>query len=77
MRKIKNALFDMDAYLERIGYTGGLAPSEETLRGLHRTHTLSIPFENFDAYFHGNVNLDVPFLFEKIVTRGRGATVSK
>jgi N-hydroxyarylamine O-acetyltransferase len=69
---MKNATFAIDAYMERIGYTGGLTPCDDTLRGLHQAHTLSIPFENFDAYFHGNVNLELPFLFRKIVSRGRG-----
>lgn len=65
-------MINIDAYLERIRYTGKTAPCEETLRGLHQAHTLNIPFENFNAYFHRSVNLDLPFVFEKIVTHGRG-----
>ena len=67
-----NAGLNIDDYLERIRYMGRIAPCEETLRGLHQAHTLNIPFENFDAYYHRKVNLEIPFVFEKIVNQGRG-----
>ena len=63
---------DMDAYLERIGYSGGLRPCEKTLRKLHRAHTLGIPFENLDVYYRRPVSLETSALFKKIVTRARG-----
>lgn len=63
---------DMDAYLERIAYTGDITPCEQTLHGLHQAHTLTIPFENLDVYYGKPLKLDRPSLFEKIVTRGRG-----
>ena len=39
---------DVDAYLRRIGYDGPRQPSLEVLRGLHRSHLYSVPFENLD-----------------------------
>jgi N-hydroxyarylamine O-acetyltransferase len=62
---------DRQAYLERIGYAGALAPTLETLRGLHRAHLLTVPFENLDIP-HRPIVLDEARLFEKIVTRRRG-----
>jgi N-hydroxyarylamine O-acetyltransferase len=63
---------DLDPYLARIGYVGGLEPSLETLRGLHRAHVLSIPFENLDILLGRPILLDVASLQAKIVDRGRG-----
>jgi N-hydroxyarylamine O-acetyltransferase len=40
--------FDLEAYLNRIGYTGDRAPTAETLRDLQRAHIYAIPFENLD-----------------------------
>lgn len=64
-----NNEFDPDAYLERIGYTGGLNPCEDTLFGLHQAHTLTVPFENIDVYYKQPISLDPLSLFRKIVTR--------
>src|SRR5438270_748002 len=46
-RRIKPML-DVNAYLDRIGYTGSTTPTPETLRKIHRAHMLSVPFENLD-----------------------------
>jgi len=67
-----DGIFDLDSYLERIGYTGGTGVSEETLRGLHIAHTLNIPFENLDVYYGKYVLLDEVSLFNKIVKYRRG-----
>ena len=34
------------AYLRRVRYDGDLAPSYETLLGLHRAHLDAVPYEN-------------------------------
>ena len=67
-----DGIFNLDSYLERIGYTGGTGVSEETLRGLHIAHTLNIPFENLDVYYEKPVLLDEASLFNKIVKNRRG-----
>jgi len=63
---------DVAAYLDRIGYTGELTPSEPVLRELHRAHLLAVPFENLDISRGVPIQLDYPALFGKIVTRRRG-----
>lgn len=64
--------FNMDAYLERIGYRGKLDISLETLKELHIAHTFSIPFENLDIYFNRAPLLDKETLFNKLVVMKRG-----
>src|SRR4030042_526859 len=71
-RAMTDGIFNLDSYLERIGYTGGTGVSEETLRGLHIAHTLNIPFENLDVYYGKPVLLDEGSLFNKIVKNRRG-----
>jgi N-hydroxyarylamine O-acetyltransferase len=63
---------DVNTYLDRINYTGALAPSAETLCGLHVAHLLSVPFENLDIPLHRPIVLDEAALFDKIVERRRG-----
>ncbi|HEX8146136.1 MAG TPA: arylamine N-acetyltransferase [Pyrinomonadaceae bacterium] len=63
---------DVDAYLERIGYRGPLAPTAETLRRLHVAHLLAVPFENLSIHAGETVVLDDESLFDKVVARGRG-----
>jgi len=63
---------DVPAYLERIKYDGPLEPSLDSLRALHRSHLLAVPFENLDIYLGHPISLDEAALFEKIVVRRRG-----
>jgi N-hydroxyarylamine O-acetyltransferase len=67
-----DGIFDIDSYLERIGYKGATDVSEETLRELHIAHTFNIPFENLDVYYGKPILLDEVSLFNKIVKRRRG-----
>ena len=59
-------------YLDRITYAGPLEPSTATLRGLHRAHMLSVPFENLDIHLGRPIVLDESVFFKKIVEQGRG-----
>jgi N-hydroxyarylamine O-acetyltransferase len=63
---------NVDAYLERIGYRGPVAPTAETLRGLHVAHLLAVPFENLSIHAGEPVVLEDEALFDKVVGRGRG-----
>jgi N-hydroxyarylamine O-acetyltransferase len=63
---------DLDAYLERIGYSGGLAPSRSTLDALHLAHATHIPFENLDILLGLPIRLDLPSLAAKLVRGRRG-----
>ncbi len=57
----------MDAYLQRIG-----ASRTSSLAELHERHLLSVPFENLDTHMDTRIVLEVPWLYDKIVVRGRG-----
>ena len=63
---------DVEAYLRRIQYDGARDPSPATLRGLHRQHLFTVPFENLDIPLGTPIVLDPEYLFDKIVARKRG-----
>jgi N-hydroxyarylamine O-acetyltransferase len=63
---------DVDAYLARIDYCDPTEPTEEVLRGLHRAHVTSIPFENLDIVMGREIRIDLPSLQEKLLLRRRG-----
>lgn len=63
---------DLQAYLERINYTGPLDPTAETLRTLHQAHLLAVPFENLDIHLGRPILLDEAAFFRKIVEERRG-----
>ncbi|WP_394842460.1 arylamine N-acetyltransferase [Pendulispora brunnea] len=63
---------DLDAYFQRIGYTGPRAPTLETLRALHLAHPQAIAFENIDPFLHRPVRLDPESLQQKLVVERRG-----
>jgi len=65
-------MFDRDAYLIRIEYQGPATPSVEALRGLHRAHVMTVPFENLNIHLGRPVSLDPSDLFRKIVVERRG-----
>src|SRR5467141_2221875 len=65
-------LMDTEAYLERIGYRGPTRPSLNVLRGLHRRHLLSIPFENLDIQLHRPIILSEAAFHDKIIKHHHG-----
>jgi N-hydroxyarylamine O-acetyltransferase len=65
-------VIDPDAYLARIGYSGPRDVSLETLRGVHRAHLYSVPFENLDVVLKRPIKLDPASLQQKIVAGRRG-----
>jgi N-hydroxyarylamine O-acetyltransferase len=65
-------VIDLDAYLARIGYTGSRAVNVETLRGVHRAHLYTVPFENLDVVLKRPIKLDPASLEQKIVAGRRG-----
>lgn len=64
--------FDLDAYLERIGWTGPVGPTLDTLTAIAAHHPSAIPFENLDAFLRRPVSLDPPALQRKMVGGRRG-----
>ncbi len=63
---------NIEAYLKRIGYSGPLAPTAQTLRNLQVAHLLAVPFENLSIHNGEPIVLTDDALFEKIVERQRG-----
>jgi N-hydroxyarylamine O-acetyltransferase len=60
-------MFDLDAYLARIGLEG-----RPSLPQVHRAHVTSIPFENLDPQSGVPVSLALEDLEQKLVAGGRG-----
>ena len=63
---------DLDAYLERVRWSGPLRADLETLAGLQRAHMRAIPFENLDVLLGRRPRLDLPALQRKLVRERRG-----
>ncbi|MFF8811188.1 arylamine N-acetyltransferase family protein [Streptomyces pactum] len=63
---------DLDAYLERIGFSGDPKPDLDTLRAVHRGHVAAFPFENLEIVLGRPIVLDVAGLQEKMVGGARG-----
>ncbi|WP_217139636.1 arylamine N-acetyltransferase [Streptomyces sp. AC627_RSS907] len=59
--------FDLDAYLDRIGWQGERRPDAATLKGVHLAHLRAIPFENLDALGGTAPSLDLADLMAKLV----------
>ena len=59
------------AYLERIHWTGPLAPDLPTLAALQLGHVSAIPFENLDVQMGRSIRLDLASLQDKLVKIGR------
>jgi N-hydroxyarylamine O-acetyltransferase len=60
-------VFDLDAYLDRIGLDG-----RPSIAQVHRAHLTSIPFENLDPHQGLPVSLEVEDLERKLVSERRG-----
>jgi N-hydroxyarylamine O-acetyltransferase len=67
-----NKLFNLDRYLERLNYSGGVQPTEDRLEALHRAQAYTIPFENFDILLGRGITLEPAALYDKLVQRARG-----
>lgn len=63
---------NLNAYFERIGFAGSIAPTLATLETIHGLHPLAIPFENLDPLMGRPVLLDQASLEEKMLHKGRG-----
>jgi len=65
-------MFDVAAYLRRIGYDGPREPGIETLRCIHLAHLMTVPFENLDIFLGRFIALEETALYRKIVDHRRG-----
>ncbi|MEU7560566.1 arylamine N-acetyltransferase family protein [Streptomyces eurythermus] len=64
--------YDLDAYLDRIGWKGERRADLATLRGVHLAHSLALPFENLDPVRGSAPSLDPADLMAKLVRGRRG-----
>lgn len=62
----------LTTYLKEIGFAGTAQINFETLRELHRLHTLRFPFENLTPFMHQKVSLSPEDVFRKFIDQGRG-----
>ena len=65
-------VFDVDAWMTRIGYDGSREPTLPVLRAVIAAHTVTIPFENIDVLLGRPPKLDVRSLQRKMIAGGRG-----
>ena len=64
--------FNLDDYIQRIGYKEKIEPTIDTLKALHHAQLYTIPLENFDIQLGRDIILDTEAIFEKIVHKRRG-----
>ncbi|HEY2394713.1 MAG TPA: arylamine N-acetyltransferase [Rudaea sp.] len=69
---MSDAQFDQSAWLARIGYSGPIAPTLDTLNRLIFAHSHSIAYETLDIMLGHPPKLDVPTLQNKMIIGGRG-----
>lgn len=63
---------DLAAYCARIGYTGPLTPTLDTLRALQALHPAAIPFEAIDVLLDRGIDLAPEAVDAKLIGRRRG-----
>lgn len=66
------AKLNLNAYFERIGFSGSIAPTVSTLSLLHALHPAAIPFENLDPLLGLPVSLRLADIERKLVLEQRG-----
>jgi N-hydroxyarylamine O-acetyltransferase len=63
---------NLNAYFERIGFAGSIAPTLATLELIHALHPAAIPFENLNPLLGLPVNLDLASIEKKLLSEKRG-----
>ncbi len=72
MSRSGHPLFDLDAYLGRIGLAAPPPVSEDGLRALHQAQVFTIPFENLDIHLGRGIDVAPGAIFDKLVRHPRG-----
>lgn len=63
---------NLNAYFERIGFAGSIAPTLATLEAITALHPAAIPFENLDPLLGLPVELGLRAIEKKLLTERRG-----
>ena len=67
------SFMEISTYLSRIHHPLSVHVDYDTLRSLHRSHMLSVPFENLDIVpLQRPIKLDEHSLWDKIIVQKRG-----
>src|SRR4051794_39126781 len=69
---VTEAIFDQNAWLKRIRYSGSLEPTLGTLHQLVFAHSHAIAYESLDIMLGRTPKLDLESLQHKMITSGRG-----
>lgn len=74
-KSAKSIIFDsmnIQAYLDRIQFSGPIKPDLQTLQALQHQHLLTVPFENLDIHLNRPIILEPSRFFTKIIEHKRG-----
>jgi N-hydroxyarylamine O-acetyltransferase len=63
---------DLQAYLDRIGYSGAVEPTLACFTEIHRRQAFAIPYDTLDIQLRRPHDRDIARIFDKAVTRRRG-----
>jgi N-hydroxyarylamine O-acetyltransferase len=63
---------DLDAYFQRIGYSGPREPTRDVLWAVAHAQALAIPFENIGVLANGAPDLELAAVERKLVAQRRG-----
>jgi N-hydroxyarylamine O-acetyltransferase len=63
---------NLNAYFERIGFAGSIAPTLSTLELIHALHPATIAFENLNPLLGLPVPIDLPSIEKKLLSERRG-----
>lgn len=70
--ELSSTAINLDAYFQRIHYSGDRTPNLATLQAIHLNHPKAIAFENLNPLLKQPVQLDLPSLQKKLVGQRRG-----
>merc|ERR1712048_421935 len=62
----------VDKYLEFLGFKGFKEPTLENLINIHQLHLYKVTFENVSCMVGEEIQLNIDWLFDKVVNRSRG-----
>jgi N-hydroxyarylamine O-acetyltransferase len=69
---VSAASFDQQAWLDRIGFSGSLQPTLDTLHQLIFAHSHAVAYESLDIMLGRTPKLDIRSLQRKMIAGGRG-----
>lgn len=75
-------MFDVETYLAALKWSGPVDATWETLRGLHKSHLMVVPYDSSLNAARGpalwaHVDIDLDEVFDSIIVGGRGGVCSE